>query len=66
MIAWPVCRNEKASPNYTTDFIHKLYNEEGKGLFVAKKNILGHMQQVNDCPLPSHYYVDMTGSSQSL
>ncbi|KAK2174080.1 hypothetical protein NP493_830g01055 [Ridgeia piscesae] len=40
-----VLRNEKASDNYTTDFIHRLYNEEGKGIFVSKKNILGHMQQ---------------------
>ena len=39
-------RNEKANPNYTTDFIHRLYNEEGKGIFSCRMNVLGHMQQV--------------------
>ncbi|KAF4514246.1 UNVERIFIED_CONTAM: hypothetical protein B566_EDAN019536 [Ephemera danica] len=37
--------NEKANENYTTDFIYRLYTEEGKGLFSARCNILGHMQQ---------------------
>jgi len=31
--------------NYNTDFIHRLYSEEGKGLFSCRSNILGHMQQ---------------------
>uniref|UniRef100_A0A671N948 6-phosphofructokinase n=1 Tax=Sinocyclocheilus anshuiensis TaxID=1608454 RepID=A0A671N948_9TELE len=31
--------------NYTTDFIYQLYNEEGKGVFDCRKNVLGHMQQ---------------------
>ncbi len=38
-------RNEKANPNYTTEFILNLLNEEGKGVFSARSNILGHMQQ---------------------
>lgn len=38
--------NEKANPNYTTDFITRLYSEEGKGYFTTRMNILGHMQQV--------------------
>ncbi|KAJ9583739.1 hypothetical protein L9F63_021902, partial [Diploptera punctata] len=37
--------NEKANDNYNTDFIYRLYTEEGKGLFSARQNILGHMQQ---------------------
>ncbi|KAG1680856.1 ATP-dependent 6-phosphofructokinase [Nymphon striatum] len=40
-----ILRNEKANANYTTDFMHKLYSEEGKDFFSARMNILGHMQQ---------------------
>lgn len=40
-----VLRNEKANENYTTDFIYKLFSEEGKGVFSARMNVLGHMQQ---------------------
>lgn len=40
-----ILRNEKANENYTTEFIHRLYSEEGKGLFSSRMNILGHMQQ---------------------
>ncbi|XP_069770781.1 ATP-dependent 6-phosphofructokinase, platelet type-like isoform X5 [Narcine bancroftii] len=40
-----VLRNECCSENYTTDFIYQLYNEEGKGVFDCRKNVLGHMQQ---------------------
>ncbi|RZC32655.1 PFK domain containing protein, partial [Asbolus verrucosus] len=40
-----ILRNEKASENYNTDFIYRLYCEEGKGLFSARMNVLGHMQQ---------------------
>ncbi|CAH1119706.1 unnamed protein product [Phaedon cochleariae] len=40
-----ILRNEKASDNYNTDFIYRLYSEEGKGLFSARMNVLGHMQQ---------------------
>ncbi|KAL9920259.1 ATP-dependent 6-phosphofructokinase isoform 3-T5 [Glossina fuscipes fuscipes] len=40
-----ILRNEKASDNYNTDFIHRLFSEEGKGLFSCRMNVLGHMQQ---------------------
>jgi len=40
-----ILRNEKANNNYNTDFIYRLYSEEGKGLFSARMNVLGHMQQ---------------------
>ncbi|XP_042857911.1 ATP-dependent 6-phosphofructokinase-like isoform X5 [Penaeus japonicus] len=40
-----VLRNENANENYTTDFIFRLYSEEGKGIFSCRKNVLGHMQQ---------------------
>nr|XP_042714775.1 ATP-dependent 6-phosphofructokinase, platelet type isoform X14 [Chrysemys picta bellii] len=42
-----VLRNENSNENYTTDFIYQLYSEEGKGVFDCRKNVLGHMQQVN-------------------
>jgi len=40
-----ILRNEKASDNYNTDFLYRLYSEEGKGKFTVRQNILGHMQQ---------------------
>ncbi|XP_077517814.1 ATP-dependent 6-phosphofructokinase isoform X2 [Amblyomma americanum] len=40
-----ILRNEKANENYTTDFIFRLYSEEGKDVFTARQNVLGHMQQ---------------------
>lgn len=40
-----ILRNEKANENYTTDFIYRLYAEEGKDVFTARQNVLGHMQQ---------------------
>lgn len=36
-----ILRNEKANDNYNTDFIYRLYSEEGKGLFTARSNVLG-------------------------
>lgn len=45
-------RNEKCNENYTTDFIFNLYSEEGKGIFDSRKNVLGHMQQVEETPQP--------------
>lgn len=35
-------RNEKCSENYNTDFIFRLYTEEGKGLFSTRMNVLGN------------------------
>ncbi|XP_058471992.1 ATP-dependent 6-phosphofructokinase, liver type [Solea solea] len=40
-----VLRNEKCHENYTTDFIHRLYSAEGKGIFDCRVNVLGHLQQ---------------------
>lgn len=40
-----ILRNEFANENYTTDFIYQLYSEEGRNMFTARKNVLGHMQQ---------------------
>ncbi|CAG0894272.1 unnamed protein product [Cyprideis torosa] len=40
-----VLRNEYANENYTTDFLYRLYSEEGKGIFSTRMNVLGHMQQ---------------------
>ena len=44
-------RNEKCNENFSTDFITSLLSEEGKGVFITRSNILGHLQQ-GDCPSP--------------
>jgi len=36
-----IIRNENANENYNTDFMYRLFSEEGKGLFSCRKNILG-------------------------
>ena len=38
-------RNELANHNYTTDFITRLFAEEGYPVFTTRMNVLGHMQQ---------------------
>lgn len=40
-----VLRSEKANENYTSEFVTRLYQEEGKGVFQCRLNVLGHMQQ---------------------
>merc|ERR1719150_3478218 len=40
-----ILRNELANKNYDTDFLFRLYSEEGKDKFTVRHNILGHMQQ---------------------
>ncbi|XP_074601778.1 ATP-dependent 6-phosphofructokinase isoform X2 [Brevipalpus obovatus] len=40
-----ILRNECANNNYSTDFIFRLFSEEGKDKFTTRQNILGHMQQ---------------------
>ncbi|XP_011178792.2 ATP-dependent 6-phosphofructokinase-like [Zeugodacus cucurbitae] len=40
-----VLRSEGANKNYTSNFIERLYEEESKGLFSCRTNILGHAQQ---------------------
>jgi 6-phosphofructokinase 1 len=37
--------NEKASPMYTSDFLVRLFNQEGEGLFDAREVVLGQTQQ---------------------
>jgi 6-phosphofructokinase 1 len=41
-------RNENANPVYTTDFISRLFEEEGHDLFEVRQAILGHIQQGGD------------------
>jgi 6-phosphofructokinase 1 len=38
-------RNERANPRYTTDFLCRLFEEEGRDLFDVRQAILGHIQQ---------------------
>ncbi|KAJ8688263.1 hypothetical protein QAD02_024058 [Eretmocerus hayati] len=40
-----ILRNESANSNYNTEFMQRLFSEEGKGLFSCRMNIIGHMQQ---------------------
>ncbi|PAV64186.1 hypothetical protein WR25_22008 [Diploscapter pachys] len=40
-----VVRNECANKNFTTQFVEQLFEEEGKGEFSTRINILGHAQQ---------------------
>uniref|UniRef100_A0A7E4W9K3 ATP-dependent 6-phosphofructokinase n=1 Tax=Panagrellus redivivus TaxID=6233 RepID=A0A7E4W9K3_PANRE len=40
-----IVRCEKASKNYTTEFVQQLFAEEGNGEFSTRVNILGHAQQ---------------------
>lgn len=42
-----ILRNEKANDNYNTEFIYRLYSEEGKGLFTARMNVLGKLRGCN-------------------
>lgn len=36
-----ILRNENANQNYNTDFMQRLFSEEGKGLFSSRMNIIG-------------------------
>jgi 6-phosphofructokinase 1 len=38
-------RSEHANPKYTTDFIARVFEQEGHGLYDVRQNILGHIQQ---------------------
>ncbi len=38
-------RNERASENYTTDFLAALLNEESQGRFDVRTQVIGHIQQ---------------------
>jgi 6-phosphofructokinase 1 len=44
-------RNENASPVFTTDFLRRLFEAEGRGDFDSRQSILGHLQQGGD-PTP--------------
>ncbi|KAK3776499.1 hypothetical protein RRG08_055265 [Elysia crispata] len=39
-----VLRNENANLNLSTDFIYRVFNEEGKPQFSARQTVLGHTQ----------------------
>jgi len=38
-------RSERADRSYTTDFIARLFEKEGSGLYDVRQSILGHVQQ---------------------
>lgn len=43
-----VIRNEEASEAYTTDFLARVFEEEGGTLFDVRANVLGHVQEGAD------------------
>ncbi|MDQ7991705.1 MAG: 6-phosphofructokinase [Propionicimonas sp.] len=45
-------RNEAANPLYTTDFIARVLEEEGRGLYDVRQAVLGHVQQ-GGAPTPA-------------
>lgn len=58
-------RNEMANKHYTTDFILNLLAEEGKGVFSARSNVLGHMQQ-GGVPTPFDRNLGLKLAAKSL
>jgi 6-phosphofructokinase 1 len=58
-------RNEKANDHYTTEFLENLLCEEGKGVFTARSNVLGHMQQ-GGVPTPFDRNLGLKLASKSL
>ena len=58
-------RNEMANPHYTTDFITNLLIEEGQGVFSARQNVLGHMQQ-GGVPTPFDRNLGLKFAAKSL
>lgn len=44
-------RNERASENYTTDVLAKIFTQESQGLYDVREAVIGHLQQGGD-PTP--------------
>ena len=42
-------RSQEANERYTVKFITALFEEEAKGVFITRENVLGHLQQVFSC-----------------
>ncbi|MFN7989235.1 MAG: 6-phosphofructokinase [Thermoanaerobaculia bacterium] len=58
-------RNENASPVFTTDFLRRLFEEEGAGLFDSRQAILGHLQQGGD-PTPFDRIVAIRSAARAV
>lgn len=58
-------RNEMCNEHYTTDFMLNLLAEEGKGVFSARSNVLGHMQQ-GGVPTPFDRNLSLKMAAKSL
>lgn len=58
-------RNENASPVFTTDFLRRLFEEEGAGLFDSRQAILGHLQQGGD-PTPFDRIVAIRSTARAV
>ena len=60
-----IIRNENASPVFTTDFLRRLFEEEGKDLFDSRQAILGHLQQGGD-PTPFDRIVAIRSAARAV
>ncbi|MDR2974076.1 MAG: 6-phosphofructokinase [Propionibacteriaceae bacterium] len=45
-------RNENANPNYTTEVLRRMFDQEGNGRYDTRTLIIGHIQQ-GDAPTPA-------------
>lgn len=50
-----ILRNEKSSKNYDTEFISKLFSEEGEGIFTTRTNVLGDNSDTNFISIYQYY-----------
>ena len=58
-------RNEKCNENLTTRFITELVSEEGKGVFICRESILGHLQQ-GESPSPYDRILGVQYAAQTV
>jgi 6-phosphofructokinase 1 len=40
-----IIKSDKAHESFTLDFMHRMYTDEGKGIFTVKQNIIGEIQE---------------------
>ena len=58
-------RNEKCNENFTTKFITELMSEEGKGVFICRDSVLGHLQQ-GESPSPYDRILGIQYAAQTV
>ena len=58
-------RNEKCNVNFTTKFITELLSEEGRGVFISRDSVLGHLQQ-GESPSPYDRILGVQYAAQTV